>query len=179
MSPDHRSDALVDAVHRELLDLGPTDGRDVGALALAHDPLLDDLAVESVVARVRSRTEGLDVLDPLLADPGIDEIMVNGGGEVWIERDGRLRSTTLMLDPSTTYASSNASSRPSASASTAPRRSSMPVCRTVLVSTASCRRCRSTVRASRSGVLAPDAHPSTRSRHPAWPDSWCGPCAVG
>jgi pilus assembly protein CpaF len=104
MSPDHRSDALVDAVHRELLDLGPTDGRDVGALALAHDPLLDDLAVESVVARVRSRTEGLDVLDPLLADPGIDEIMVNGGGEVWIERDGRLRSTTLMLDPSTTYA---------------------------------------------------------------------------
>jgi pilus assembly protein CpaF len=33
---------------------------------------------------------GLGVLEPLLADPSITEIMVNGPGDVWVERDGRI-----------------------------------------------------------------------------------------
>jgi pilus assembly protein CpaF len=104
MSSEHPSDGLVDAIHRDLLDHGHLDGRDVGELALARDPLLDDRTVRSVVARVRSRVEGFDALDPLLADPGIDEVMVNGRGDVWIERAGRLECTNLVLEPTTTYA---------------------------------------------------------------------------
>ena len=33
---------------------------------------------------------GLGPLEPLLADPAVDEVMVNGGGRVYVERDGRL-----------------------------------------------------------------------------------------
>jgi pilus assembly protein CpaF len=36
---------------------------------------------------------GLGPLDPLLADPSVDEVMVNGPGEVWVERGGRVEPT--------------------------------------------------------------------------------------
>jgi pilus assembly protein CpaF len=32
-----------------------------------------------------------DVLGPLLADPSVDEVLVNGPGQVWVERRGRLQ----------------------------------------------------------------------------------------
>ena len=33
---------------------------------------------------------GLGPLEPLLADPAVDEVMVNGPGAVWVERRGRI-----------------------------------------------------------------------------------------
>ena len=36
---------------------------------------------------------GLGPLEPLLADPTVDEVMVNGPGEVFVERRGRLEAT--------------------------------------------------------------------------------------
>ncbi len=36
---------------------------------------------------------GLGVLEPLLADPAVTEIMVNGKDEVWVERDGHVTRT--------------------------------------------------------------------------------------
>ena len=100
-----RVEAIVDAVHRSLLASGRGDvGGTTAALALEIDPFLDDAALAAVLERVRSRTDGLDRLDPLLADPGVDEVMVNGAGDVWIERRGRLECTGLVLEPSTTLA---------------------------------------------------------------------------
>ncbi|MGH3442840.1 MAG: hypothetical protein ACRDUY_12515, partial [Nitriliruptorales bacterium] len=33
---------------------------------------------------------GLGALEPLLRDPAVTDVMVNGPDEVWVERDGRL-----------------------------------------------------------------------------------------
>jgi len=43
-----------------------------------------------LIRRVIDDALGLGVLEPLLADPSVTEIMVNGPREVYIERDGRL-----------------------------------------------------------------------------------------
>jgi pilus assembly protein CpaF len=56
--------------------------------------LLDDDARERLATRIAERSFGLGPLEPLLADPGVDEVMVNGPGSVWVERDGRIEPTS-------------------------------------------------------------------------------------
>lgn len=41
---------------------------------------------------------GLDILQPLLDEPGVTEIMVNNPGQIYIERDGQLEKTDLAFD---------------------------------------------------------------------------------
>jgi pilus assembly protein CpaF len=48
---------------------------------------------ERLVERVMRLTAGLGPLDALLADPAVDEVMVNGPGAVWVERRGRIEPT--------------------------------------------------------------------------------------
>lgn len=50
---------------------------------------------EQLVERVLEASVGLGPLEALLADPEIDEIMVNGVGSVWIERRGHLQQTSV------------------------------------------------------------------------------------
>jgi pilus assembly protein CpaF len=45
-----------------------------------------------VVSAVADATLGLGPLEPLLRDPDVTEVMVNGPGQVWVERGGRLES---------------------------------------------------------------------------------------
>jgi pilus assembly protein CpaF len=101
---DLARDTYVDDLQRALLDGGHFDA--AGATQLLNDqhPLLADDVVSELVSRVTSRTVGLDVLDSFLADSTVDEIMVNGGGDVWVERRGRLECTGVVVDQSTTYA---------------------------------------------------------------------------
>ena len=47
------------------------------------------------MARVAERSFGLGPLEPLLRDPAVDEVMVNGVGPVWVERGGRLERTDV------------------------------------------------------------------------------------
>ena len=51
-----------------------------------------------LVDRVLEASVGLGRLEPLLADPTIDEIMVNGERGVWIERRGELLPTTVSFE---------------------------------------------------------------------------------
>ena len=44
------------------------------------------------------RLTGLGPLDSVLVDPAVTEVMVNGPGAVWVERDGRLERLDLRLD---------------------------------------------------------------------------------
>ena len=81
-SPDERSRLVTDLVRVE-------------------DPLLTDRQVRSAVDHVLARTDGLGELEPLLADPTVTEVMVNGGREVWVERSGRLERTAITLDEAT------------------------------------------------------------------------------
>jgi pilus assembly protein CpaF len=57
--------------------------------------LLDPADREALVARVAERSFGLGPLEPLLRDPEVDEIMVNGTAPVWVERAGRLERTDV------------------------------------------------------------------------------------
>jgi pilus assembly protein CpaF len=49
---------------------------------------LDAETREVLTARIVRLATGLGPLEPLLADPSVDEVMVNGHGDVWIERRG-------------------------------------------------------------------------------------------
>ncbi len=61
-------------------------------------PHLPPDVVVAVAARVRARATGLGVIEPLLADPTVTEVMVNGPGPVWVERAGRLVRTEVRVD---------------------------------------------------------------------------------
>ena len=68
---------------------------DVRALVEREAAALPAGEREALVARVIRLAVGLGPLDPLLADPSVDEVMVNGPGEVWVERRGRLEPTEV------------------------------------------------------------------------------------
>jgi pilus assembly protein CpaF len=64
--------------------------RVVGRMVSSEGPVLSTLERTRLIRRVIDEAIGLGVLEPLLADPTITEIMVNGPDEVFIERDGRI-----------------------------------------------------------------------------------------
>jgi pilus assembly protein CpaF len=57
--------------------------------------VLDAGMREELARRVAQRSFGLGPLEPLLADPDIDEVMVCGTRPVWVERAGRLEPTEV------------------------------------------------------------------------------------
>jgi pilus assembly protein CpaF len=102
---DHALDDLADRLRDRLLaEAG--DGRAgagtlqerILALVDREAGLLDAGSRAELAARIARRSFGLGPLEPLLADPTVDEIMVNGSGRagaVWVERGGRLEPTDV------------------------------------------------------------------------------------
>src|SRR5207302_1896128 len=70
----------------------------VHELVCEEAPLLGPDAMSRVAAAVMAEAVGLGALEPLLADIAVTDVMVNGPGPVWIERDGRLSRTAIELD---------------------------------------------------------------------------------
>jgi pilus assembly protein CpaF len=67
-------------------------------LTMAAAQLLDEeapLADPSVVGVAVDAIVGLGPLEPLLRDPAVSDVLVNGSGEVWVERAGALERTTV------------------------------------------------------------------------------------
>ena len=60
-------------------------------------PLLGDSAHVEAVADVLAAAAGLGALEPLLVDPTVTDVMVNGDGRVWVERQGVLAATDVRL----------------------------------------------------------------------------------
>jgi len=79
VQPD-RNAVLIQA--RSALSALLDDGRQLPALSPTEQ--------EQLIAEVLEEIVGLGPLEPLLADPDISEIMVNGPSEVFVERGGRL-----------------------------------------------------------------------------------------
>jgi len=105
---DHALDDLADRLRERLL----AEAGDGGAAGAASDPLnariaalvdreaglLDAGTRAELASRVARRSFGLGPLEPLLADPEVDEIMINGAGTaVWVERRGRLEPTDIQF----------------------------------------------------------------------------------
>jgi pilus assembly protein CpaF len=82
-APGGGGDNLIERI-RSLVD------RDAGVLAADERAELARL--------VAQRSFGLGPLEPLLADAAIDEIMVNGPGEVWVERAGRIEPAGVRFE---------------------------------------------------------------------------------
>ena len=97
-------DALARRLRERLIGEASEDGdqRDVSerirALVDREAGVLDLGARTELVRRIAERSFGLGPLEPLLADPTVDEVIVNGAGpngSVWVERHGRLEPTTV------------------------------------------------------------------------------------
>lgn len=61
-------------------------------------PLLEDTDREQLIRTVASGLTGLGVIDELLAVPDVTDIVINGPGTVWVERNGRLERTPFVID---------------------------------------------------------------------------------
>jgi pilus assembly protein CpaF len=93
-------DTLAGALRERLLaaagegEEGPAPER-IRALVDREAGVLDAGAREGLAARIAERAFGLGPLEPLLADPEVEEIMVSGTRPAWIERGGRLERTEV------------------------------------------------------------------------------------
>ncbi len=59
---------------------------------------LDEAEREALVERLLATTMGLGPLEPLMEDPDVDEIMVNGHGSVFVERAGQIHPTATSFE---------------------------------------------------------------------------------
>jgi pilus assembly protein CpaF len=95
---------LAAALRRQLIERarsgesGGDVGGEVAALVEREAAALSEAERAVLRERVLLAATGLGPLEPLLADPAIDEVMVNGPGEVYVERGGRIRSTGVRFE---------------------------------------------------------------------------------
>jgi pilus assembly protein CpaF len=71
---------------------------EVRALVEREAGALPDSEREALCRRVLLLATGLGPLEPLLSDPAVDEVMVNGPEEVYVERGGQLKPTGVRFD---------------------------------------------------------------------------------
>ena len=88
--------ALTDRLLRQVLDSDVALSRPAAAAELRRllpieSPLSDVRVVDDVVDSLI----GLGPLEPLLREPGVTDVMVNGHDEVWVERSGRMERTAV------------------------------------------------------------------------------------
>ncbi|HEX9260350.1 MAG TPA: CpaF family protein [Acidimicrobiales bacterium] len=80
---------------------------DIAAAARRHAesiaPLMPEPELQRLAGRVVSRLTGLGPLESLARDPTVTEIMVNGGRDVWFERQGSLQRAPFELTPAETF----------------------------------------------------------------------------
>lgn len=64
-------------------------------------PLLAGSAARAVATEMAVDLVGLGSLQRLLADPSVSDVLVNGPGEVWVERSGSLQRSGVAIDAPT------------------------------------------------------------------------------
>jgi len=105
------SNDLKQRVHARLLRSptvteleGPAPRRAVRArlaeLLRDEEPLLPAARFDQLLAELTDEVAGLGPLEPLLADPAVSEVMVNGPGRAYVERNGVLEPVQLPLEAS-------------------------------------------------------------------------------
>jgi len=113
--PEAAYQELKSGVHNrlfELIDLSKlskvSEERVRQDIALATRRILDEQRVlltleerERVVTEIQDEVFGLGPLEPLLADPTISDVLVNGHGKIYVERHGRLERTVARFKDDT------------------------------------------------------------------------------
>ena len=97
-----RIDALAETLRLRLLEeahhgaVAPVAGSEARVRALVDEEAsaLGEEDRAALAGRIAERALGLGPLEPLLRDPGVDEILVSGTRPVWVERGGRLERTS-------------------------------------------------------------------------------------
>ncbi len=90
-------------VQRRLSTTGPLAADPNGLRVAVATALRDEgiaVPLPSFAATVRAIVDeltGLGPLAPLLAEPGVTDVLVNGPADVWVERDGRLQRRSVRL----------------------------------------------------------------------------------
>ncbi len=83
---DRLVDEVCDRAARIPGDVAAVVGDELDRLA----PLVSTADRQLVVERAIARLDGLDILDHVVRDTDVDEVMVNRGREVWVDRSGSL-----------------------------------------------------------------------------------------
>lgn len=92
--------ALVPRLHRGLIHnrQGTPDRLEVERHIRQVEPLCGEAEIVALAEMVEQHLHGLGPLDELTSDSTVSEIMVNGPGAVWVERNGELVETSVVLD---------------------------------------------------------------------------------
>ncbi|MFZ5585030.1 MAG: CpaF family protein [Thermodesulfobacteriota bacterium] len=92
---------VIDRLDLSVLSAAPTQQTEkdlTGAIRLIIDGQPDPLSQaerESLVREIKNEVLGLGPLEPLLSDPSISDILVNGPNRVYVERSGRLQRVNV------------------------------------------------------------------------------------
>jgi len=82
-----RDGELLDRVRARLVARGePATPAAVAAALRVEGSVLGDEVVLEVAARLRGELAGLGPLEPLVRDPSVTDVLVNGPDEVWVDR---------------------------------------------------------------------------------------------
>jgi len=79
----------------------PTASRVAAALREEGGALCGDAELLGVLRTLQSEIVGAGVLEPLLADPTVTDVLVNGPNEVWVDRGEGLERTTVRFSDDT------------------------------------------------------------------------------
>jgi pilus assembly protein CpaF len=71
---------------------------DIAERRLALRDLLGSHDAIGMLPEIADRIDGFGPLAPLMADPSVTDVLVNGHDEVWVERDGVLQRTNVTFE---------------------------------------------------------------------------------
>jgi pilus assembly protein CpaF len=85
---------LLDRVRQRLA----ASGEPLQSALRASSGIADDVALLALERQVSAELVGAGPLEPLLALPGVTDVLVNGADEVWIDRAVGLERTSVRFD---------------------------------------------------------------------------------
>ena len=114
-SNTRRFDQIRTQIHREMLaemDLRKFEGipidllkRELQTLAVrlinAKNVPVNEAELRQIVQGIQNEMLGLGPIEPLLSDPGISDILVNGPHQIYVERQGRMEPSPIVFDDDT------------------------------------------------------------------------------
>lgn len=83
--------------HLANLDRAPTAG-DVADAMRALGQVVSDGTLRQLVEQLRREADGAGLLEPLLREPGVTDVLVNGPNEIWVDRGAGLERTELRFE---------------------------------------------------------------------------------